>query len=286
MLTNEQVSQYHERGFCLAPNFLSHEELTAFLKEIETISAGATLASHRKDRLEMEPNQPPEGTLVRRIYEPCSCYDLFKAFSESNQLVDAVEQLIGANVLFHYSKINMKPPAIGSIVRWHQDLAYYPLTNRDSLAVLFYLDDADRNNGCLRIVAGSNKGRAYDHTRDGYFQGEVTEPVEESQAVFIEGRAGSAIFMNCMALHASSPNHSPRARRTLILSYRAADAFPIYIPEMTVDEEVPVRLVRGERCTVARFDMTSFPIPRYPRQIKSLYELQELSRAVTKLSPT
>lgn len=31
------------------------------------------------------------------------------------------------------------------------DLAYYPLTNTDSLAVLFYLDDSDRENGCLRV---------------------------------------------------------------------------------------------------------------------------------------
>jgi hypothetical protein len=39
-----------------------------------------------------------------------------------------------------------------------------------------------------------------------------------------------------------------------------------------------VWLVRGEKLATARFNIPSFPIPRYPRQIKSLYELQELSR--------
>lgn len=282
MLTKDHIRQYQDEGFCACSDFLSQEELAALLEDIEAISAGATLASHAADRMEMEPKQPSHGTLVRRIYEPCTYYKRFRALSESKQLLDALEQLIGPDLLFHYSKINMKPPAIGSVVRWHQDLAYYPLTNRDSVAILFYLDDADRTNGCLQIIPGSHNGRAYDHTRDGFFQGEVTEPVEESRAVPIEGRAGTAIFMHCMTLHASAPNNSSRPRRTLILSYRAADAFPIFIPEMTVDEEKTVRHVRGKQSTMARFNMISFPIPRYPKQIKSLYELQELAETNNK----
>lgn len=278
MLTTDHVHQYQGQGYCVCSDFLSKQEVAGLLGDIKAISAGATLANHPTDRMEMEPEQPPHGTLVRRIYEPCSRYERFRALSESKHLLDAVEQLIGPNLMFHYSKINMKPPRIGSVVRWHQDLAYYPLTNQDSLAVLFYLDDADQTNGCLHIIPGSHNGRAYDHTRDGYFQGEVTETVEESDAVPIEGNAGTAIFMHCMALHASAPNNSSQPRRTLILSYRAADAFPIFIPEMTVDEEKPVRQVRGNRCSVARFSMKSFPIPCYPKQIKSLYELQELAR--------
>ena len=46
----------------------------------------------------------------------------------------------------------MKPPQVETIVDWHQDLSYYPLTNRDSVAVLLYLDDADEENGALRVV--------------------------------------------------------------------------------------------------------------------------------------
>ena len=57
----------------------------------------------------------------------------------------------------------MKPPEIGSAVEWHQDLSYYPLTNRDSLAVLFHLDDADAENGCLQILPGRHEGRLLDH---------------------------------------------------------------------------------------------------------------------------
>jgi ectoine hydroxylase-related dioxygenase (phytanoyl-CoA dioxygenase family) len=221
---------------------------------------------------------------VRRIYEPCGNYDRFRALSESNKLLDVVAQLLGPNLTFHYSKINMKPPQIGSVVEWHQDLSYYPLTNEDSLAVLFYLDDADLSNGCLKVIPGIQ--RVFDHTVEGFFQGKITEPVDESKAVPIEAEAGTAIFMHCLAVHSSAPNHSFHPRRTLILSYRAADAFPIYVPEMTILNDKYARHVRGEQITAARFTMNSYPIPRYPRQTKSLYELQELARKRSVQPPT
>ena len=192
-------------------------------------------------------------------------------------LLDCVEQLLGLNVVFHYSKLNMKPAAIGSVVEWHQDLAYYPLSNR----VLLYLDDADQDNGCLRIIPGRHLERLMDHTRDGFFQGKITVPVPESQAVWVEGLAGTAIFMHAMTPHSSAPNRSARPRRTLILSYRAADAYPIYVGEETVGAEANARLVRGSVQPEARFTLTSFPIPKRRWKTASLYELQERSREQT-----
>jgi phytanoyl-CoA hydroxylase len=186
--------------------------------------------------------------------------------------------LIGPDLLFHYSKINMKPPAVGSVVEWHQDLAYYPLTNTDSLAVLFYLDDADRRNGCLRVLPGTTDRPLLDHTRDGYFQGRITEAVDESGAIDLEGKAGAAIFLHGLTPHASVANTSGRPRRTLILSYRAADAFPLHVPGITDEAERHVRHVRGEKLQVARFTRPTFPVPRYKRRVASLYELQESAR--------
>jgi ectoine hydroxylase-related dioxygenase (phytanoyl-CoA dioxygenase family) len=278
MLNKDQIHQFRRDGYTVVPGFLSSGEVIAYRKEIEAISVGNTLAKHDKSRLEMEPNQAPDGTLVRRIYEPCTYYPRFRDLSESIKLLGAVEDLLGPNLEFHYSKINMKPPAIGSLVEWHQDLAYYPLTNTNSLAVLFYLDDAYVSNGPLLAIPRRQRGPLMDHTRDGLFQGKITEQVEESQAIRLEGKAGTAIFMHGMTPHASATNSSARPRRTLILSYRAADAFPIYFGEMAHQFEAHVRHVRGERLNVARFSMAEFPIPRFPATTASLYELQELSR--------
>ena len=72
MLTTAQVEHYHTEGYVAVPGFLSAEDVAAFLREMDAVSVGNTLANHDVTRMEMEPNQPPDGTQVRRLYEPCS----------------------------------------------------------------------------------------------------------------------------------------------------------------------------------------------------------------------
>jgi phytanoyl-CoA hydroxylase len=122
MLTSDQIMQYRQQGFWVCHGFLRAADRTEFLAEIDTILASATLASHDPSRMEMEPDQALDGRQARRIYEPCTYYQPLRQLSESQKLLDAVEQLIGPSLIFHYSKINMKPPAIGSVIEWHQDL--------------------------------------------------------------------------------------------------------------------------------------------------------------------
>ena len=278
MLNAAQVEHYHAEGYVAVRGFLSAEEIAAFLREMDAVSAGHTFANHDVTRMEMEPNQPPDGTQVRRLYEPCSHCEVFREFAQSARLLDAVEALLGPDLVFHYSKINMKPAGVGSPVEWHQDLSYYPLTHRGSVSILFYLDDATVENGCLQVIPRRHQGELLSHNTDGFFQGRVTEAIDPSLAVPVPGEAGTVIFMHAMTPHASIANASDKPRRTLILSYRAADAFPIYTGEMTYKTEAHVRLVRGRIPHAARFEGRSFPIPLYKDAISSLYDLQERSR--------
>lgn len=278
MLKDTQVTAFQRDGFAVCESFLTPGEVADLLAEADAAIAGNTLAEHNADRMEMEPEQAPHGTAVRRLYEPCTYYPVSRALSESTKLLDSVEQLFGPDLLFHYSKLNMKPAKVGSVVEWHQDLCYYPMTNRDSLAVLFYLDDTDADNGALKLLPGRHQSALMQHTRDGYFQGRVTEEVDESDVVLAEGPAGTATFMHGLTPHASAPNTSGRPRRTLILAYRAADAIPLFLGPMTAKHETHVRLVRGQQATAARFDGESVPLPRYKGEVSSLYDLQKKSR--------
>lgn len=278
MLTDEQVRAFCEDGFTVCEDFLSQTEVDALLQEADGAIEGNTLATHDAERMEMEPEQPPDGGAVRRLYEPCTYYPVSRALSEMDKLLDSVQQLFGPNLLFHYSKLNMKPAKVGSVVEWHQDLSYYPMTNRDSLAVLFYLDDTDATNGPLKLIPKRHEAPLMQHTREGFFQGRVTEPVDESDVVMAEGQAGTAIFMHGLTPHASAPNTSGKPRRTLILAYRAADAIPLFLGPMTATHETHVRLVRGEPASQARFDGTAVALPRYKDAVSSLYDLQKKSR--------
>ena len=277
MLTQIQVDEYREKGFTVYPNLLDTGVVAAYLAEIEEISSGNTLSNHDSTLMEMEPDQAPEGTQVRRLYEPCTNYESFKNLARADHVLDCVEQLVGPDIIFHYSKVNMKPAKIGSVVEWHQDLTYYPLTNRDSLAVLFYLDDTDEENGCLQMIPGQHLEGIFEHSTDGYFQGRVVDNLDDTAAVSVPAAAGTAIFMHAMTPHASVTNRSSRSRRTLILSYRAADAVPLLTGVTPIIEENAV-LVRGNHPRMARFTMTEFPVPLYREEARSLYQLQEKSR--------
>jgi hypothetical protein len=112
----------------------------------------------------------------------------------------------------------------------------------------------------------------------GFSGGQITEPVDATGAVAIEAPAGTAILLHGMTPHTSAPNKSRHARRTLILSYRAADAYPIYLGETTLHAEAHVRLVRGTELTNARLGTLATPIPKYEGVPKSLYDLQQRFR--------
>ena len=88
--------------------------------------------------------------------------------------------------------------------------------------------------------------------------------------------------MHCITPHASLPNHSTRARRTLIFEYRANDSFPIYYGDMTNVAEAKFRPIRGKPARFARF---GGPRPLIPTVGKyaSLYELQAQSKAGKKM---
>src|SRR3954447_5599946 len=98
MLTDVQVNQYHSDGYTVRPRLFTKEEVVALLEEADRVAAGNTLAEHDGSRVEMEPNQPPDGTVLRRIYEPCSYYPRYRELSEAEKLLICVEQLLGPDL--------------------------------------------------------------------------------------------------------------------------------------------------------------------------------------------
>jgi ectoine hydroxylase-related dioxygenase (phytanoyl-CoA dioxygenase family) len=278
MLSKNQIQEYHARGFLCVPDFLSPKLIDTFLETADEIVSSNARNDYDSARVEMEPDQSPSGTKVRRIYEPCEYYEPYRSYSDSPEVLNVVEQLIGHNIYLHYSKLNMKPAELGSVVDWHQDLSYFPSTNGDSLAILIYLDDADLENGCLMALPKRHENDLMDHTSSGIFQGRITETIAESDAELLPGKAGTAIILHCLTPHASRPNLSERQRRTLIISYRATDSFPIFVDNRTIEVEKYLRLVRGKAADSARMEFKSFPIPVYRGKEASLYDLQAASR--------
>jgi hypothetical protein len=123
------------------------------------------------------------------------------------------------------------------VVGWHQDvtlamreqrdvLGFGPWSVKDGvphvtapatcleqmLAVRLHLDDADEENGALRVLAGSHRfGRLADTRIDGL--------VRELPELLCHAAAGDALLMRPLLLHASRRSTSTRQRRVLHLEY-------------------------------------------------------------------
>ncbi|MFE0379528.1 phytanoyl-CoA dioxygenase family protein [Streptomyces inhibens] len=162
---------------------------------------------------------------ARRIWAPTARDRVFSELAEDSRLLDAISQLIGEDIVLQHSNLNVKPPQVGSVVDWHQEFAYYPHSNTDLVAALIYLDDATRENACLRVAAGSHRNGLLSHERDGCFGGRISSlenvGVDESTVVDCEGRAGTVVFLHPLVVHSSEKNLSDLYRRVFIPAYRA-----------------------------------------------------------------
>lgn len=267
MLSEDLIQSYHENGYLVVQSLFDKKQVTSGIDAINQIIAGS---AHEKT-YELEPK---DGATIRRIWSPTQKHDVFWSMATEPKLLDALEGLIGSNILFHYSKLNMKGPKVGSPVEWHQDFSYYPHTNCSLLSALIFLDDASVENGCLRVIPGSHKGGLLSHEIDGHFRGKVTN-LDESKAVDLEVPSGSVVFLHCMTLHASNQNNSNRPRRTFLPAYRAADAYPIYFGPHAAHNESGIKLIRGEHSKVARVEAGTHLLPLAERAFGSLYDLQD-----------
>ena len=280
-LTADEIKQYRTDGYVVVESVFERGDLAKIDATIRELTERALAGEDMSKILELEP-EPFDGQRVpRRIFSPYDQHQAFRDLAEDARLLDRIESLVGPAFNLQHSKLNMKPAKVGSVVDWHQDLAYFPHTNDDLVTALVYLDDATEENGCLQVLP-RHQHHYFDHTGpDGKFAGMISEDLSNGrygQPISLAAPAGSAIFMHCITPHSSLPNRSSQARRTLIYEYRAADSFPIYYGEMTAVAEAKLRPIRGGPAAFARFGGPPPLIPNVGRYA-SIYELQAQTKS-------
>jgi ectoine hydroxylase-related dioxygenase (phytanoyl-CoA dioxygenase family) len=280
-LSPEQIEQYRTDGFVVVESVFTRDDLDSVDRTIRELTDAAIASDDFSSVMELEPDLLDGERVPRRIYNPFEQHGTFRNLATDSRVLDRIESLIGHDIQLQHSKLNMKPAKVGSIVEWHQDLAYFPHTNDDLVTTLVYLDDAIEENGCLQVLPRHHT-HYFDHRLpDGLFAGMITEQISDGRfgrAVALPAPAGSVIFMHAMVPHSSLPNRSDRGRRTLIFEYRAADAFPIFVAGYSDQLEDNRPQLRGQAARFARFGGPSPMIPQMG-DFKSLYELQKTAKA-------
>jgi ectoine hydroxylase-related dioxygenase (phytanoyl-CoA dioxygenase family) len=168
------------------------------------------------------------GSRTIRVVEPFHHLDpCFDRLIDDPRIVGPMRALVGsARVALFTDKLNLKRPREGSAFGWHQDSPYWAhfCAHLDRLPnVMLALDDADPDNGCLRVIRGSHRrGPLPGRQGEGVLGPLFTHPryVDESAAVAVAMPAGSLLFFSPHTIHGSAPNDSDTPRRALVFTYQ------------------------------------------------------------------
>ena len=77
-------------------------------------------------------------------------------------ILDYVENLIGPNFFLWGGQFFLKEPKDGSVVPWHQDAQYWPLSPAKAVTVWLALYDTNENNGAMKVAVSYTHLRAHE----------------------------------------------------------------------------------------------------------------------------
>ena len=161
-------------------------------------------------------------------------------------ILDAVEDLIGPNILVYTCTWFIKEPESAAIAGWHQDATYFGLRPHVHVTAWLALTDATAENGCMEFLPGSHHRGQLPH-RAGVVPASVnragqavTIDVDDAPAVHAPLRAGEFSLHHTLCLHRSQPNRSSGRRVGLAISY-----VPTSAQHLGVKHKMPAMLVRG-----------------------------------------
>jgi len=172
-------------------------------------------------------------------------------FTWANELIrhptvlDAIEDILGPNLLVWSSSFFIKEAHDPSYVSWHQDSTYWGLSHPDVVTAWIALSVSIVANGCMRVIAGSHLKEQLPH-QDTYAENnlltrgqEVMVDVNAAEAVDIELQPGEFSLHHVRLVHGSDPNNA---------NYRRIGYAVRYIPTYVRQTEGPrdsATLVRG-----------------------------------------
>jgi ectoine hydroxylase-related dioxygenase (phytanoyl-CoA dioxygenase family) len=161
--------------------------------------------------------------------------------------LDAVEQLLGPDVVLTHNQFVTKLPSEGpraSEIPLHQDNGYGELDPPVDVTVWVALHDTDLTNGCLQVAPGSHVTGLVEHRPS------VHNPAfREAQAtdlVPLPMRAGEAVAFSGMLLHGSGDNTTQRERAALFARYCHPDVVMVTEGRKSVLDDAHSWMVRGE----------------------------------------
>jgi|TARA_B110000438_G_scaffold76485_1_gene76665 hypothetical protein len=131
-------------------------------------------------------------------------------------LVNAIEDLIGPDILNYGTVLFIKEPQEPGFVSWHQDARYMGLEPHVGITAWVALSEANDKSGCMQMIPGSHN--EIKHHNDTFEEdniltrGQEVQGVDESKAVSTPLHPGQMSIHSSRVVHSSQPNNSDDRR--------------------------------------------------------------------------
>lgn len=210
-LTAEQVARYRDDGFLYpVPGIGAARaaQARARLEAYEAERGGKLTTLPRDARYKLHVRFPWAHAIVR---DPA--------------ILDAIEDLIGPDILVWTSTMFVKEPQTPAITMWHQDATYFGLRPHEHVTAWVALSEASALSGCMEFVPEGGAPRQYRHKANadpnsinGGGQ-TIVEPFDTSRNRRGTLRMGEFSLHHTLCIHSSPPNASDDRRIGYGISY-------------------------------------------------------------------
>jgi non-haem Fe2+, alpha-ketoglutarate-dependent halogenase len=227
-LTRQEVHAFAERGYHFPKRILSTDEAAGYRARLEAF--------------ERSQGGPLSGALRNK---PHLLFTWIDELTRHPKTLDAVEAILGPNLLVWSSSFFTKEANDPAYVSWHQDSTYWGLSAPDVVTAWVGFTDTNVGNGCMQVIPGSHLKDQLPH-KDTFAENnlltrgqEVQVDVNPNDAVDVVLQAGEMSLHHVRLVHGSPPNTSNDRRIGYAIRY-----VPTYVYQ-TAGARDSAMLVRG-----------------------------------------
>ena len=214
LLTDAQTTQYWKDGYLFPLDILSPKETAAARAELEEI-----------EREWLNADLPLPLATYKRVNAHV-VMPLAARLAQDPRVLDAVESVLGPDLMVWSAEFFIKEPHSRHIVGMHQDLTYWGLgETSDQVTAWVALSPATPQSGCMDFVAGSHKNPILPHN-DTFSDTnllsrgqEIAVDVAESDKTRIALQPGQMSLHHGLTIHGSGPNTSDDRRIGCAIRY-------------------------------------------------------------------